>query len=107
MIGVSDNLDSLQILSGTRCVGIIWESSHDLKVNLLSAKLLKETLSCLNRLSYIFLESTNLVLESKAETLNGCERLDRVECNQRGVEICGLILGSRVEVDQSVNFVDH
>jgi hypothetical protein len=85
LIGISDHLDSLQILSGTGCVGIIWESPHDLKVNPLIAKLLKETLSSLNGLSYVFLESTNLVLESKAETLNGCESFEGVKRNKSGV----------------------
>ena len=85
MISVSDDLDCLQILSGAGCVGVIWKSPDDLKVNFLSAKLLKETLSCLNGLSYSFLESTNLVLESKAETLNRCECFERVEGNQSGV----------------------
>jgi hypothetical protein len=85
LIGVSDHSDSFQILSGTSCVGIIWESSHDLKVNFLSAKLLKETLSCLNGLRYVFLKSTNLVLESKAETLNCRESFECVKCDQSGV----------------------
>ena len=85
LISVSDDWNGFQILSGTGRVGIVWESAHDLKVDLLHAELLKETLSSLHWLRYFLLEDSNLVLEGEAETLNGCECLKGVESNQGGV----------------------
>lgn len=82
MIGISDDLNCLQVLSGAGSIGIIRESTHDFQVNFLHAEFLKEILCCLDRLGNIVLESTDLILESKAETLNSCECFEGVESDQ-------------------------
>jgi hypothetical protein len=107
LIGISDDLNCLQVLSGAGSVSIIRESTHDFQVNFLHAEFLKEILCCLNRLGNIVLESTDLILESKAETLNSRESFECVKRYQSGVKICRLILSSRVKVDECIDFVDH
>ncbi len=82
MIGIPYNLNSLQVLSSTSCIGIVRECAHYLEINSLHSEEFKIILGGLNRLRHIVLELSYLILEGKPESLNSCEGLEGIKGDQ-------------------------